>query len=73
MRLLFQKTIAIISMVWFLTMPGLTAAAGELAKLGFIGWILFMACVSEIVFLFLISSYSKNYQVNAMYDQIIDK
>ena len=73
MRLLFQKIIAIISLFWFLTMPGLTAAGAELAKLGFIGWVLFMACVSEIVFLFLISSYSKNYQVNAMYDQIIDK
>lgn len=73
MRLLFQKIIAIISLLWFLTMPGLTAAGAELAKLGFIGWVLFMACVSEIVFLFLISSYSKNYQVNAMYDQIINK
>lgn len=73
MRLLFQKIIAIISLFWFLTMPGLTAAGDELAKLGFIGWVLFMVCVSEIVFLFLISSYSKNYQVNAMYDQIIDK
>lgn len=60
-RLIYQKVIAIISILWVLLMASLTAAGSYGATMGFTGWILFMGCITLTVLLFVISSQSKKY------------